>query len=417
MGEDCKLDDMFGEAFRRFNEEIACLKAVSDGFAIALQETSRASQKKLIDFVRVNAASTKEEKEDGSVSIELQTVSQIVEFNRLAKRLNKYDIASRIIRQNSIVNLIICLDNLIGKLAKGIHYAKPETLDASDKVLKFSELARFADIEAAREYVIESEIEALLRKSHVDQIEWFEKYFTKLSLKNVVAWQDFIEVCERRNAFVHCDGRVTDQYIKVCKENAVQLPTNCNKGSALSVDKKYFVHACDTISEVGNKLAFLVWRKFLPQGKHDVNLNTLAVDLIANGNYDLAIKFLDFLLNSKPQLTGAIALMAAINKAQAFKWQCNHAAADEIVDKIDWAPLSNEYKLVHAVLKGEYANATRLMKIIGSTSDLVHEVAYREWPIFREFRKTAHFLEVFNDIYKKPYTEITVDDEELKFKL
>ena len=43
------------------------------------------------------------------------------------------------------------------------------------------------------------------------------------------------------------------------------------------------------------------------------------------------------------------------------------------------------------------------MKKIGTNGD-VGEVQYREWPLFKEFRKTELFQITFEQVFDKPFT-------------
>ncbi|OHB57240.1 MAG: hypothetical protein A2Y12_16750 [Planctomycetes bacterium GWF2_42_9] len=410
------LDELFKNALNTFNEDITCLTGVWDGLAYALQEAQKTSMKSLNEFVKANA-SIDEEKEK-TLKLGFESADKILKFNRLHERFKKYFFASRILPQNSIINLIISFDVLIGSLAKNVYYCRPEILDGSDKSLKFSELVKFGDLNKAREYVIEKEIDLILRGGHDEQIEWFEKYMNNnFNFRKFVSWSNFIEICERRNLFVHSNGNISDQYIRVCKENDVALPQTFKKGDILTVDRKYFLNSCDTILELGNKLGFILWKKFLPLGGHEYFFNCLAVELIKCGNYNLAMNYLDFMMGLKPEPSGQNLLMMKINKAQCLKWQKKEEEAKQIFESIDWSPLSTEYKLVHCVLLDDYLNAIKLMQIVGKNSDLVNEYAYREWPIFKEFRKQDMFIKTFNEIYQKPYTEVEIDDYELKFKI
>ena len=83
-----------------------------------------------------------------------------------------------------------------------------------------------------REKIFAKEVESILRSSHSDQFLWMERVFSIPLTKGLESWPSFIELTERRNLFVHCDGVVSDQYINVCKNNKVVL------GSDICVRKK-----------------------------------------------------------------------------------------------------------------------------------------------------------------------------------
>jgi hypothetical protein len=69
------------------------------------------------------------------------------------------------------------------------------------------------------------------------------------------------------------------------------------------------------------------------------------------------------------------------------------------LDKHDWSATSDKFKLAISVLKEDYQKAIELMKSIGSTNKHLNKDAYREWPLFRQFRKTDEFKKAYLEIF------------------
>ena len=63
---------------------------------------------------------------------------------------------------------------IITASVRKIFLIKPELLNSSEKNLTFSKLAEYNSIEEAKEYIIEKEIETVLRDSHSNQFKWLE---------------------------------------------------------------------------------------------------------------------------------------------------------------------------------------------------------------------------------------------------
>jgi len=114
-------------------------------------------------------------------------------------------------------------DAYLGRLLRVAFYIRPEILAASDKTLTYTDLASFKSLSAARESLIEREVESVIRDSHIDHFNWMEKRFDLPLRKDLEVWPKFVEITERRNLFVHCDGIVSSQYLSVCKAHGVQL--------------------------------------------------------------------------------------------------------------------------------------------------------------------------------------------------
>jgi hypothetical protein len=203
--------------------------------------------------------------------------------------------ALQIIPRSFLTSLISHYDAFIGNLLRALFYMKPEVLNSSEHHLTFKELTSFESIEAARASVVEQEVETLLRQSHADQFEEMEKKFSVPLRKDLPSWPTFIEVTERRNLFVHCNGVVSAQYLAVCKRHGVDC-SKTNLGKELQVGPKYIKLAYATIVEIGIKLAHVLWRRLKPEEMEqaDASINNLCLDLIRDEKYDVAQTLLDF---------------------------------------------------------------------------------------------------------------------------
>jgi hypothetical protein len=92
-------------------------------------------------------------------------------------------------------------DVYVGHLLRCSFGAKPDALNASNKTITYSQLIGFASFDAAKEHVIEKEVETVLRASHADQFDWLENRLG-IPLRNPLpAWPAFVEVTERRSLF------------------------------------------------------------------------------------------------------------------------------------------------------------------------------------------------------------------------
>lgn len=70
-----------------------------------------------------------------------------------------------------------------------------------------------------------------------------------------------------------------------------------------------------------------------------------------------------------------------------------------VLDKQDWSATNDKFKLATSVLKVDYVTAIEFMKSIGSTNEHLNKDAYREWPLFRQFRKTVEFKRAYLEIF------------------
>ena len=104
-------------------------------------------------------------------SIQLDT-AHISGFQRLWHSLDRTSVASALVPKSFLVALVSQFDNFLGLLIETILLSKPEILNGSERTISFPELVGFESIEAARQHIIEKEVEAVLRESHAEQFEW-----------------------------------------------------------------------------------------------------------------------------------------------------------------------------------------------------------------------------------------------------
>ncbi|MCB0489400.1 MAG: hypothetical protein KDC99_13050 [Cyclobacteriaceae bacterium] len=310
--------------------------------------------------------------------------------------------AITIIKRNFLVSLVSQFDTYISDLIKGVFEVRPEIINSSEKQLTFSELSKFSDIREAKDFIIEKEIETVLRESYTEQFKWFEKKLNIQLRKDLPIWQTFIEVTQRRNLFVHNDGRVSSQYLSVCRENNVQLPDGLKLGDELLIGFKYFDLAFKCFFELGVKLNQVIRRNLVPDELEDADTSFLNIsfELIDNRQYDLAKILYDF--SDKyihKYSTEDLKLRILVNRAQTYKWLDQNEECKKIVNSVDWSAKGDIFRLVSKVLLDDFEDAAQIMRIIGNNSNVIGKAEYSDWPVFKKFREGQLFKDAFKEIY------------------
>jgi hypothetical protein len=333
-------------------------------------------------------------------------IDKLPRFKQLHDRAERPRLAARLVPQSFVVSLISQYDAFLGALIRTLFYLKPEAVNSSERTVSFAELMAFGSVEAAREYLIENEVETVLRKSHSEQFDWLENKFGLPLRKGLDVWPTFIEVTERRNLFVHASGLISRQYLDVCAKHKATLPNDAALGKGLGVSKEYFTVAHEAIFEVGVKLAHVLWRKLKPEDMEgaDKNLIDLTFELLTEERYQLARVLLDFAAETIKKYSSEVDRRTLImNRAQAYKWLGHETKAREIVMAEDWTASNNLFHLAEAVLLDEFARAALHMRRIGPKS-IPSEAEYMGWPLFREFRQSKEFETAFEKVFGKPAT-------------
>ncbi|MEW6520557.1 MAG: hypothetical protein AB1461_14200 [Thermodesulfobacteriota bacterium] len=378
-----------------------------------VEVTIKSTNIELDTFLKKHAKSEKED--SGSISY-LINIENLAEAERKFRDAETASLSVKILPRSFLVTLVSLYDSYLYKLIFTIYSLKPELLNISEKQIQYSKLSEFTSIESARDYLIEKEVESVLRKNHAEQFKWLEKIISIPLRDGLDIWSEFIEITERRNLFVHCDGIVSTQYIEMCKIHGADLDKKCAAGDELTVKPDYFSSAYNCIFEIGVKLSHVIWRKLLPDDrkKADRNLLLIIYHLLFYGHYSLAKTLSVFATNEiKKYSSDEIRRMFIINKAIAHKWQDDEKGCKEIIESEDWGACNDKFKIAIAVLSDNFSTATKIMHRVGN-SGLIRKSDYRDWPLFNKFRKSSEFQEAYKKIFNESFMDFENYEDSLK---
>jgi len=374
----------------------------------------RLAAKKHLEFLQENGELEKEE--DGRKIFKVDTT---IGWKLIPLKQDHEDsiAAYRLIPKSFIVSLVSQFDFFVGRLIRCIYLKKPKLLHSSDKQLTLEQLISFGSIDSAKEYLLEKEIEGILRKSHTEQFDWMENKFGLPLRKGLSIWPQFIELTERRNLFVHTGGVISSQYLQVCKKQGVVFDIERKVGEELGVGGEYFKASYDCIYEMGSKLSQVLWRKLFPKEIKDAGLTLInsTYDLILAESYSLAESLLDFAVaNLTKHGSEESRKIYVINLAQIYKWQGHEDKYLDLIKGEDWSACSDKFRLGVAVLKDKFDEASEIMQRIGDNNNEIDKGAYLQWPLFKEFRKSDQFIYAFKKVFGHPpetYDEAPTEGE------
>lgn len=354
-------------------------------------------------YIKENGIAEKEENGDekGKLLIPSDKFKEFIELN---DKVETTDLAYNLLPINFVVSFVSQYDAYLGGLIRTMFLSKPEFLNSSEKNMQFSELIKFKTIEEAREFIVEKEVESVLRESHLKQFKWLENKLGITLRKDLLSFSDFIEITERRNLFVHCNGVISRQYLEVCKENNVKNIGKAILGQKLNANPAYFNKCYSTLFEIGVKLGQVIWRKLQPEDieNADAHLNNVCYQLLIKGHNRLALNLLTFATDTlKKHHDQEMLCTLTINKALAHYLSDKKEDCKKVLEKHDWSATNDKFKLAIAVLREEYENAIELMISIGTSNKHINQDAYREWPLFRNFRKRDDFKQAYKEIFNE----------------
>lgn len=322
-------------------------------------------------------------------------------FRQDVRRIDASAIVGAGLDRFFVMGLISLYDQFIYNLARAVIDSRPHIIFSSEKSFTYKDIHACTTVDDIKDIVIENELDTLLRSSHDDQLKWFsEKLDMKIEPEAELKAR-FIELCERRNLFAHTGGRVSRHYLKKVKfSDPATAPA---VGSTLSVGRKYFESAVETVIEIAVQLVYVVWQKAEKDtsGKASKALIDLTYSLIADSKYSLALRILEFILNVKPSnmddKTRKTHLINHSNTMKMLKMQ-NFC---ERIDKEDWSVATIDYRLCIASLKEDTDSFVDLLER-AVKSESVSKTEIREWPVFTHVRSDPRVLKKFEELFSEP---------------
>lgn len=326
------------------------------------------------------------------------------EFERVQEELSHSINAYSFIPKNTVVAMVSLYDAYIANLIECAYTIKPELLNASEKEFSFSDIIAFGSIDNLKKHVMEKDIESILRSSHDEQFKILSKRFSVSLGTDLQSFDDFIEIMERRNLFVHTNGRVSGQYLKKCNKRPIDHKDNdVQIGEELSASPEYVEHCYEILFEIGIKLGQVIWRKLEDDLENaDDSLIDIGYQLIKKGKYKLACVIMDFACKSYVKhFNKASEYVICVNHALAYYLQGDVTKCKEIINIKDWSGLDLKFRLAHKVLLEQFDDAIEIMKSIGKDKEM--QIAYAEWPLFNKFRNDPMFKNTYKKIFGKDY--------------
>lgn len=395
--ESTEKEVFLSDILEKFIDNIESLDASLPLIMLVMSSMSDKKHKEHLEFLEKNGKLIEEEGSRKRFDLDPKHFQGAKKIRKKHDRMRK---SLELIPRNFIVSLISEFDSFLGSVIKHFYSKKPELLNAVERQLTYADLIKFDDLSDATEYILEKEIESILRKSHVEHFSILEKKFDIDLRKGLESWSEFVEITERRNLFVHCDGMVSSQYIKVCSENGVDV-SSIQVGDRLDVDSKYVRKAFEIITEIAVKITHVLWRKVLPNERKtaDTEIISLSFDMLQEEEYLLAANILDLFVNTVKKFhNNEYRRIAVVNLSIAYKMSGSIDKCNRELGKLDWADVGYQFKLAHAVLQEKFEDAAKLMPKVVATEEL-SELEFLQWPLFKEFRESEHFAPAFQQCF------------------
>jgi hypothetical protein len=341
-------------------------------------------------------------------------------FPKIHKHLKRTEIAQKILPRNFIVSIISQYDAFLGETVRVLYDINPNLIRSSEKEIQIEDLFKYESIDELKYHIVDKEVDSLLREEHLEQFKVLERRITKVFdkeftlTKGLPVLKEFIELTQRRNLFVHTNGLTTRQYVEIKKKWKFKTECDSSLNQELLANAEYCNRAYEILYEIAVKLTHVLWRKFLPDfiEQADTNLNQTLFDLLNDNKYQLAVTIANFGTDViKHYSSEQVRKFIIINKAIAYKMIDEEEECQNVIQKEDWS-IGNEFKLAKAVLENDYETAKKIMLKVGPEDELISKKAYKEWPLFKKFRKTDEFKNTFFELFNEKFSLEEIQDKE-----
>ncbi|MFA7681522.1 MAG: hypothetical protein WCX61_00665 [Candidatus Peribacteraceae bacterium] len=406
------IDKQYKRFLSVYLNRILALQASFKIMDDALNILSRTRSKEASEFLQKNA----EFKKRGKSEYCLLDFDDHIKYEGILEDAYHSTRAKQVIANNLLVALVSEFDVLLRYIVETIIQYKgwselkvPEVDVQLDKIIEDLEgvtsIKKLSEIKSKFYTRASSGIFASDRKKI---FVWLQK---SLNLKNekFVDSSVFIEICERRNAIVHNDGKVSAQYLEQCKKYGCNISKKLKEEDSLDVTYEYFVRSHECVAQIGVALSSLIWLKLLNVTKDDsidrfLN-NEVCVKLLNSKHYSVAFSILNFIRNELVSASDQMRRIFIINLALALKGMRKKLQAIKLINSEDWTAVGLALNLAINVLKENYPTAIKIMKKIGSNGDITKN-DYKTWPLFIDIRKERIFLQAYQEVFGEGFKEI-----------
>lgn len=158
-------------SLHKFLRHIDSIKDTLPMVMVLINPYQKKANEKFVKFMKENVDEI--EDEDGEKALAVKHEESKI-FENLSRNSEISLLANKIIPESLFVSLISQYDAFLNRLLSIIYNIRPEYLNNSERNISYSQLVDFKELSQAREFIIEKEIETILRKNHSEHFEYLE---------------------------------------------------------------------------------------------------------------------------------------------------------------------------------------------------------------------------------------------------
>ncbi|MBD1854522.1 MULTISPECIES: hypothetical protein [Leptolyngbya] len=335
----------------------------------------------------------KDEEHGKSVKVQIHGAGEKAFYSGM-DRFRKRTYQKTLLYQNALISLVSAVEWFLSQLLHEYFNLHPDAAGIRNRSLTLNELQAIGTVDEARNYLIDLRIEEVLRGSFSDWITFFKEHL-KLSMDGYLLKEEIylIEICQRRNLFVHNGGMVNKIYLnKVTRD----LHPEAQIGKEVGISQEYLDQAINRFEKFLSLLCFELWKSLRPTDEERGQaLIDVAYKNLCSERWSIAESISFFLINDK-RLSESSRLTGQINYWQSLKWQDNFDKARKEIEAADFSAKGMIFRLAKLVLLDDEKQCFELLPILLDTGALTED-DLRSWPLFRNIRQTETFQALYGE--------------------
>lgn len=333
----------------------------------------------------------------GMVQEKIVDGKKVYKFSHLPKEIKeeyrKYEINEKqdeILYSGALMLLITYFENLVSGVLKKDFILHPERVSLEEKSVSYKLLTEVGSVDEIREFLIDQEV---TNKMYGSVDDW-KKFFQKQLKLQLESWEkkmeELQEIIARRNLYVHNNGIINNIYISLvpkCERTEI--------GKYLTINREYIDIAIDLIEYLGMSLAIEAWLKECSNDDAEVTsiTNLIYDEYLCAERWDMAKYFYKLCLANKKMST-ANRMICQINMWQCYKWIDKYNEIEKEVNSIDLSAYKPMFVLGILALQEKYVE---FFNFFDNQND-IGDVELKEWPLFRELRKSEEYQKRFPEV-------------------
>jgi len=159
---------ILSEDIFKFTQDIECLHTMLPLLMNIMVTVLKDTHDKFHRFIDENVIEKTEQGNEETYTIKVEDMAK---HNRLKRQYDNSQTGVRLIPRHFITSLVSQYDSFLGCVIRFIFPVKPQILNASEKTIPYTELIQFPRIDAARDHIIEKEVDQSFAK--VMQINFY----------------------------------------------------------------------------------------------------------------------------------------------------------------------------------------------------------------------------------------------------